>query len=112
MQSLNTSYGVKFDGTSQSLGRFGSVSIWKFDGKGGLTASESFNSDATGPQTRSIVGSYEIRPDCGFTLFFPSTLGGTAHEAVGACVLVDNGNELYCLDVEAGWVATALGKRI
>ena len=34
------------------------------------------------------------------------------HEAVGACVLVDNGKEFYCLDVEEGWVTTGIGKRI
>src|SRR5437764_10471610 len=83
LESLNGSYGVKFDGHSQNLGRFSSVSIWTFDGKGGLTASESFNSELTGPQTRNVVGSYQVQPSCGFTLLFPSTLGAQ-HEVVGA----------------------------
>ena len=110
-QSLNGSYGVKFDGHSQNLGRFASVSIWTFDGKGGVRASESYNSEITGPATRTVEGSYQMATSCAFTLLFPSELGAT-HEAVGGCVLVDNGKELYCIDVEAGWVATAVGKKI
>jgi hypothetical protein len=109
--SLSGSYGVKFDGHSQTLGRFASVSIWTFDGQGGMNASEVFNSDVTGPQTRTINGSYNMLASCGFVLSFASTLA-QQHEAVGGCVLVDGGKEFYCLDVEAGWVATAVGKKI
>ena len=109
--SLIGSYGVKFDGHSQTLGRFASVSIWTFDGQGGMNASEAFNSETTGPQTRTISGSYNMLSNCGFVLSFASTLA-QQHEAVGGCVLVDGGKEFYCLDVEAGWVATALGKKI
>lgn len=109
--SLTGSYGVKFDGHSQTLGRFASVSIWTFNGAGGMTASEAFNSDTTGPQTRSIQGTYNVLANCGFVLLFPSTLAAQ-HEAVGGCVLVDGAKEFYCLDVEAGWVATAVGKKI
>ena len=111
LQSLHASYGMKFDGHSKNLGRFSSVSLWTFDGKGVLSASESFNSEQTGPQTRAVAGSYEVRPNCTFTILFPSTLGAQ-HEAVGACVLVDSAKEFYCIDVEVGWVATAVGKRI
>ena len=109
--SLSGPYGVKFDGHSGTLGRFGSVSIWTFNGQGGMTASEVFNSDATGPQTRTVDGSYNVLANCGFILLFPSTLAHV-HEAVGGCVLVDGAKEFYCLDVEAGWVATAVGKKI
>ena len=96
--------------TSTAAGSLRSA-VGTFDGKGGLTASESFNSELTGPQTRNVVCSYQVQPTCGFTLLFPSTLGAQ-HEVVGACVLVDNAREFYCLDVENGWVATALGKKI
>jgi hypothetical protein len=109
--SLKGSYGMKFDGQSQNLGRFGSVSLWIFDGNGGLKAAESFNSEGTGPGTRTISGSYEMTSNCTFRLFFASVLGHP-HDVVGDCVLVDNGREFYCLDVEIGWVATGVGKKI
>ena len=111
LESLNGSYGMKFDGVSQNLGRFGSISLWTFDGKGGLNAAESFNSEATGPATRTITGSYEIDSSCVFRLLFASVLGHP-HDVVGDCVLVDNGREFYCIDVEEGWVATGVGKQI
>ncbi len=110
-QSLNGGYGLKFDGHSSQLGGFASVSLCTFDGKGGMTCSENYSSDVTGPGTRTIVGSYEVDPSCSFTISFESTLGHQ-HQAVGACVLVDNAKEFYCVDVEAGWVATLVGKRI
>lgn len=109
--SLSGAYGVKFDGHSETLGRVASVSIMTFDGQSGMTASEVLNSDVTGPQTRTINGSYNMLANCGFVLSFASTLA-KEHEAVGGCVLVDGGKEFYCLDVEAGWVATMLGKKI
>ena len=108
---LHGSYGVKFDGFSKNLGRFGSVSIWTFTDKGQLTASESYNADNTGPQTRIVKGSYILKSDCSFQLLFPSELGHT-HKAVGDCVLVDSSREFYCIDVEAGWVATGVGKKM
>jgi hypothetical protein len=111
LQSLDGSFGVKFDGHSQTLGRFASVSIWTFDGKGRLKASELLNSDVTGPDTRTIEGTYSVLSSCGFIIRFPSTLAAN-HEAIGGCVLVDGGKEFYCMDVEAGWVATAVGKKI
>ena len=67
--------------------------------------------DVTGPKTRSMAGTYAVGGDCRFGLFFPSDLA-KVHQALGACVLVDNGKELYCLDVEEGWVATGIGKKI
>jgi hypothetical protein len=87
------------------------VSLWKFDGKGGLKAAESFNSEGTGPSTRTITGSYEINSSCVFKLLFASVLGHP-HDVVGDCVLVDNGREFYCIDVEEGWVATLVAKQI
>jgi hypothetical protein len=110
-QSLHGTYGVKFDGNSDQLGHFASVSLWTFDGRGGMKASETFDSDETGPATRTVEGSYEIESNCSFALFFPSSLGHE-HVAVGACVLVDNGKEFYCVDVESGWVASGIGKRV
>jgi hypothetical protein len=111
VHSLKGAYGVKFDGQSAALGRFSSVSIWTFDGKGGMTAEESYNSEETGPQTRTIEGSYEMKPNCSFALFFPSELV-QEHEAVGDCVLIDNGKGFYCIDREEGWVTTAVGTKI
>lgn len=109
--SLVGAYGVKFEGQSENLGRFASVSLWKFDGKGGIKAAESYSSESTGPQKRRITGKYVVRRDCTFELLFPSTLGQT-HEAVGACVLVANRTAFSCLDVEKGWVATGTGTKI
>ena len=108
---IHGSYGVKFDGFSKNLGRFASVSIWTFTVKGGLTASESFSSENFGPDKRDVTGSYVMKSNCSFKLLFQSTLGGK-HEVAGECVLVDSGREFYCLDVEAGWVATAVGKKM
>ena len=85
--SLAGAYGVTFNGHSENLGRFASVSLWKFNGRGGLEAAETFSSESTGPSTRKLTGRYVIKADCSFRLLFPSELGD-AHEAVGACVLV------------------------
>ncbi len=49
--------------------------------------------------------------DCTFELLFASDLA-QEHEAVDACVLVDHGQEFSCLDVEASWVTTGIGKQI
>ncbi len=104
-------YGVRFDGRSKALGLFASVSVWTFDGKGGLKAAESYNSENTGPQTRTIAGRYAVKSDCTFKLLFPSALVKT-HEATGACVLVANRTEFTCLDAEEGWVTTGTGRKI
>ena len=109
--TLDGSYGIRFDGFSTSLGRFSSVSLWSFDGKGRLSASETFSSEKQGPGRREVAGSYRVYPDCSFSLLFPSELA-KEHEAVGSCVVVDGGKEFYCLDVEEGWVATGVGKAI
>lgn len=109
--SLRGAFGVRFEGTSKTLGKIASVSLWTFDSRGGFTANETYNSDVTGPKTRNIAGLYRMAADCTFSLLFPSDVS-KVHEAVGACVLVDNGREFYCLDVEEGWVATTTGKSI
>ena len=109
--SLNGGYGIRFEGESKSLGRFASVSLWSFDGKGKLAASEDYNSEKTGPQTRKVAGRYVVKSDCSFELLFPSELV-KSHEATGSCVLVDNRREFTCLDVEEGWVTLGTGKKI
>ena len=109
--SLVGAFGIKFDGQSEKLGRFASMSLWTFDGKGGLKAAETYNSENTGPQKRQVTGKYAVRSDCTFQILFPSELGQT-HEAVGACVLVANRTEFSCLDVEKGWVTTGTGVKI
>jgi hypothetical protein len=111
-KSLHGSFGMKFDGASANLGRFGSVSVWAFDGAGNFTASESYNADNTGPGTRTIAGTYTVADDCTFGLEWTSGLGNNEHPSVGACVLVDQGNEVYCTDMDNGWVATGAGKKI
>jgi hypothetical protein len=63
------------------------------------------------PQTRTAAGLYEVAPACTFRLFFPSQIVHD-HVAVGDCVLVDNGKAFYCIDVEEGRVATAIGKKV
>jgi hypothetical protein len=109
--SLDGTYGVRFDGQSKALGRFASVSIWRFNGKGRLKASETYNSEKTGPQRRRIAGRYVVKSSCSFKLLFPSELVKN-HEAAGACVLVANRKEFTCLDAEEGWVTTGTGRKI
>jgi hypothetical protein len=109
--SLNGAYGLNFQGASDPLGRFVSVSLLTFDGKGGFSATETFNSQATGPQTRSITGTYAVQGNCGFTLSEQSNTTGQ-HGADAICVLVDNGNQFYCVDFEAGWQLLGVGTRI
>jgi hypothetical protein len=109
--SLIGSYGIRFEGKSAALGSFASVSIWHFNGKGALVASETYDSDTTGPQTRKIVGTYKVARDCRFQLFFASKLVHS-HQANGACVLVADRKQFFCLDVEKGWVTTGTGARV
>ena len=109
--SLNGAYGIRFEGNSKALGQFASVSLWTFDGKGKLAASEDYNSEKTGPQTRKISGGYAVKSDCTFELLFPSELA-KQHEATGSCVLVDNRREFHCLDVEEGWITLGSGQKI
>ena len=109
--SLKGAYGVSFDGTSKALGRFASVSLWKFDGKGKLHATEAYNSEQTGPQRRAIDGSYTVGADCRFRLLFGSELVHT-HQADGLCVLVANRREFSCLDFEDGWQTIGTGTKV
>lgn len=109
--SLTGSYGVRFDGHSGELGRFASVSLWKFNGNGKMTASETYNSDNTGPQERDIKGAYSVKRDCTFELRFGSDLVAQ-HDAHGVCVLQSGGKEFVCIDNEAGWVTTGTGKKV
>jgi hypothetical protein len=109
--SLVGSYGIRFEGKSKALGSFASVSLWNFNGNGAMTASESYDSDKTGPQTRNIVGTYKVSGDCRFQLFFASRLVH-GHQANGACVLVANRKQFFCLDVEKGWVTTGTGSHV
>ena len=109
--SLRGAYGVRFEGASKALGRFVSVSIWTFDGAGGFAASETYNSENTGPKVRSLSGEYDMRGDCQFGLLFPSDLA-KQHDADGVCVLVDAQREFSCIDNEEGWQTLGVGKRI
>ena len=108
--SLAGAFGVKFEGQSP-LGQFASVSLWKFDGRGGLRAAETFNSAQTGPQTRRISGKYTMKSDCSFQLLFGSELV-RSHEADGACVLTAKGSEFICLDNEKGWQTVGSGTKV
>ena len=77
---------MRFEGQSAALGRFASVSLWRFNGKGRMTAPETFNSEKTGPSTRRIAGRYTVRRNCEFRLHLASTLV-RGHEADGVCIL-------------------------
>jgi len=107
--TLNGSYGVTFEGKSRALGQFASVSLWTFDGRGGMTAQETFSSEMQNGG-RAIAGSYSVQPDCTFTLTFPSELVRT-HDVDGVCVVVDGGRQFSCLDSEEGWVALGTGRK-
>ena len=109
--SLDGAYGVRFEGHSRGLGRFASVSLWTFDGDGEMTASETFNSENSGPQKRNISGRYVMRSNCTFDLFFGSELV-QSHEAEGACVLVAKRREFTCLDNEEGWITLGTGRKV
>jgi|GEM_PF-2752371 len=107
--TLNGGYGVRFDGTSRALGRFASVSVFRFDGAGVFSADETFSSDMQ-KGTRSIAGSYRVEGDCTATLLYPSELG-RGHEVQGACVIVDGGQSFSCVDTADGWVALGIGTK-
>ena len=109
--SLRGAYGLNFQGASDPLGRFASVSLLTFDGKGGFSATESFNSQTTGPQTRSVVGTYAVQSNCTFTLSEDSNILGQ-HADTAMCVLVDNGRQFYCVDLATGWQLSGTGTRI
>ena len=109
--SLHGAYGVSFDGNSQTLGHVASVSLWKFDGKGKMRASEKFNTESTGPQGRSITGSYKVGRDCRFQLSFGSELV-KPHQVDGQCVLVARHKQFSCLDFEEGWQSVAIGTKV
>ena len=107
--TLNGGYGVRFEGTSRALGRFASVSIFRFDGTGSFTAVETFSSDMQ-KGSRTISGSYRVEGDCTATLLYASELG-REHEVQGACVVVDGGLSFSCVDTAEGWVALGTGTK-
>ena len=109
--SLRGAYGLKFEGASDPLGRFASVSLLTFDGKGGFSAVESFNAQATGPQTRSVAGTYVVQGNCSFALAEENNIVGQ-HADSAACVLVDNGRQFYCVDLAPGWQLLGTGTRM
>ena len=109
--SLRGSYGVSFEGRSNALGQFVSVSVWRFNGKGRMRATEHYTSERTGPQSRRISGRYSVARNCSFKLFFGSQLG-KQHEAHGECVLVANRREFTCLDNEEGWFTIGRGRKM
>ncbi|HKN59192.1 MAG TPA: hypothetical protein VJV97_10085 [Gemmatimonadaceae bacterium] len=87
------------------------MSVLTFDGKGGFSAMESYNSQATGPQTRSVVGTYAVQSNCSFTLSEQNNILGQ-HADSAMCVLVDNGKQFYCVDFASGWQLLGVGTRI
>lgn len=107
--TLNGGYGVRFEGTSRALGNFVSVSVFRFDGAGEFSASETFSSDMQ-KGARTIAGSYRVEADCTATLLYASELG-REHEVQGACVIVDGGHSFSCVDTADGWVAAGTGTR-
>lgn len=107
--TLNGGYGVRFEGTSRALGRFASVSVFRFDGAGGFSATETFSSDMQ-KGARTIAGSYRVEGDCTATLLYASELG-RGHEVQGVCVVVDGGQSFSCVDTANGWVALGSGER-
>lgn len=109
--SLRGAYGLKFEGASDPLGRFASVSVLLFDGKGNFSATESYNSQATGPQTRSVVGTYAVQSNCTFSLSEDNSILGQ-HADSATCVLVDTGKQFYCVDLALGWQLLGTGTRI
>jgi len=105
--TLNGGYGVQFEGTSRALGRYASVSVFRFDGTGGFSAEETFSSEMQ-KGARSIAGSYRVEDDCTATLLYGSQLG-RPHEVQGACVVADGGRSFSCVDTAEGWVALGTG---
>lgn len=109
--SVKGAYGLNLQGTSDTLGRFVSISLLTFDGKGGFSGTETFSSETTGPQTRPVTGTDTVQDDCSFSLSEESNIAGT-HGADARCVLVDNGKQFYCVDFESGWQLLIVGSRI
>lgn len=111
LKTLKGAYGIKFDGQKIGVGPYASIARFSFDGNGTFTTSEigRFNGN---PVQRTFTGPYVVNEDCTGFLDFTSNFTNPPHQAHGDFVIVDNGQEVFFVDSEDGWVADGIGKRI
>jgi hypothetical protein len=111
LKTLKGAYGIKFDGQKLGVGPVASIARFSFDGNGVFTTVEigRFNGN---PIQRTFTGPYVVNDDCTGFLDFTSNLTNPPHQAHGDFVIVDNGQEIFFVDSEDGWVADGIGKRI
>jgi len=111
LKTLKGAYGIKFDGEKIGVGPVSSVARFSFDGNGVFTTSEIGRLNGN-PIQRTFTGPYVVNEDCTGFLDFTSNLTDPPHQAHGDFVIVNNGQEIFFVDNEAGWVAGGVGKRI
>jgi hypothetical protein len=111
LRTLNSAYGIKFEGSAGTKGQYASVSRVTFDGRGQFTINEigRFNGD---PVNRTFTGPYVVNSDCTGYLDYSSTLSNPPHVAHGNFVIVDEAKGLFFTDNEEGWVANGQARKI
>jgi hypothetical protein len=111
VQTLKGEFGVKFEGTRLPDQHYISISLMRFDGRGTFTVSELGRFEGQ-PVNRTFTGPYTVNSDCSGFVDYSSNLTNPPHQAHGAFIIVDHGNELFFLDDEDGWAAGGIGKRL
>jgi hypothetical protein len=110
-RTLKGPYGIKYDGSTAAGDRYASVTLITFDGEGQFDGHDVFSLNGTFIR-RTFSGPYTVNADCTGSLVFISFTTNPPHEARGEFVIVDGGQEFFLIDVEAGVIATAVGKRV
>lgn len=100
---------VGFTGTQDPYSPINGTSAITFDGEGGYTAKNRFISLRGITQEAPALGSYQVRPDCSFTVEGTS-IAGVTNTQVG--VIVDGGKEFFGSSTAPGFNFNTVGKRI
>jgi hypothetical protein len=111
LKTLKGAFGIKFEGQKIGVGPLASVSRVTFDGNGTFTTTETGTFHGQ-PFQRTFTGPYVVNDDCTGFLDFSSFITTPPHEAHGDFVIVNNGQEFFIVDIEEGWAANGIGKRI
>ena len=101
--NITGTYGYTFSGwifTSTGQFPFADSGSLAFDGKGGLTGSDTYSYDGQ-IQPRTLTGTYTISTDCTGTATLSDNLGNSAHLNL---VVVDNGQSIQFAQSDSGTV--------